>query len=134
LGRDFLQGARHAVERGLEGRARSGKVHADNQATTFIGTNILAAEIDGPWNFVITDEGLRTPWGRDCGLMKGNISASKVSVACGDETDPTTVSFKVEIDRELGTFRWTTTGRSYGDPTVAIVSSKTGTCQKRATL
>jgi len=97
------------------------------QATMFIGPNMMRANIDGPWNFIITDAGLQTPWGKECALMKGDISASHVSVSC----DGKELSFEIVIDRKLGTYNQTIRGTTTGKDRMPIVTTKSGTCQKR---
>ena len=96
------------------------------QATTFIGSSMFVDRPDGPWNFTITDEGLRTSLPAPCDLMKGSVSAANVSVACVDET----FSYAVKIDRQLGTFNLTLKP-PVPDPANTHLTSKVGTCQKR---
>ena len=100
----------------------------------FIGVNMFPVSLNGPWNFTITEQGLETPWGGHCGLMKGEVSAARVSVSCSGDVAGSPNQFKktVEIDRHLGTYR---ESFELNDPAAPQSRSFiSGTCQRRETF
>lgn len=74
-----------------------------------IGESMSDARIGGPWNFTITDDGLRTPWNAPCDLMTGTVTGESVSVSCEGPSYPPSTRFKksISIDRQLGTYKET---------------------------
>lgn len=98
----------------------------------FIGTNMFPPHLSGPWNFTITQQGLKTPWGGNCGLMTGEVTGDRVSVTCAGNVGGGAFKKTVVIDRQLGTYR---EDLDLGDSSAGHSQSfASGTCQKRETF
>lgn len=81
----------------------------------------------GPWNFVITDGGLRTPWNDVCALMQGTVSADIVEVSCAGDLHGR-FTRNVKIDRTLGTYSLSSIIES---PLGEYKTFDDGTCEAR---
>lgn len=96
-----------------------------------VGSDYRARKPDGPRNFTITKDGLKTAWNAPCDFMRGNVSGESVEVSCEGPSYPPTTRFKktISIDRQMGTFRESFESDD-GSGGAGRVSSQ-GTCTKR---
>ena len=100
------------------------------RAEDLVNGALVRAPVDGPWNFTITPDGLKTPWGGSCAVMTGEVNSDRVSVSCEKTlSETTTVKRTVAIDRHLGTYKeYFEVPRGIGP---ASIRYSDGVCEKR---
>jgi len=88
------------------------------------------SDLGAPRNFIISADGLETPWGKEC--AKAEVSAERASVNCAGDYNSGTVSFSwkkiVDINRRLGTYSEIDT---LTDANAESSTHYSGTCEKR---